>query len=145
MAGFTRTVLIDRPVEEVFGFATDLANARHMMPNITKTEWLTEGGMKADARLRETRGVKGKERAAVIEIVEHQRPRIHAAYAGMMGLRAVYRFRFAPEGAGTRVDMEAVVSGNVLWWLFLGMMSRMMEKEDGEFLNRLKAAMEGKV
>jgi|ERR1043166_383885 carbon monoxide dehydrogenase subunit G len=144
MAGFTRTVVIDRPVEQVFDFATDLANAHHMMPNVTKTEWLTEGGMKPGARFKETRTVNGKERTAEITIIEHERPKLHAAYAGMMGLHAVYRFRFTPEGTGTRVDMEAIVSGNVLWWLFLGMMSRMMAKEDGEFLNRLKTAMEAK-
>ena len=34
------------------------------------------------------------------------------------------------------------VQGNVLWWLFLGMMSRMMEKEDGEYLERVKTAMQ---
>jgi len=38
--------------------------------------------------------------------------------------------------------MEADVQGNFIWWPFLGMMSRMMEKEDGEYLERVKAAMQ---
>jgi carbon monoxide dehydrogenase subunit G len=141
MAGFKRSVVIDRPVAEVFDFATDLANASRFLPNVTKTEMLTEGGMKPGAKFRETRAFNGKERSAVIEIVEHKKPEVHAARAAMMGLNAVYRFRFTPSDTGTRVDMEADVQGNLLWKLFLGMMSRMMEKEDGQYLERLKQAM----
>jgi hypothetical protein len=57
-------------------------------------------------------------------------------------MRATYRFRFRAEPAGTRVEMEADVHGNLLWRPFLGMMSRMMEKEDDEYLERLNAAMQ---
>jgi carbon monoxide dehydrogenase subunit G len=144
MPGFKRSVVIDRPVNEVFDFATDLANAPVFMPSCTKTELITEGGMKPGAKFKETRVMNGKARTAVIEIVEHERPTVHAARAGMLGMQATYLFRFFPEGAGTRVELEAVVTGNFLWWLFLGMMARLMEKSDGEFLNRLKAAMQPK-
>jgi hypothetical protein len=54
-----------------------------------------------------------------------------------------YRFRFRADGAATIVDMEGLVEGNLLWKLFLGMLCRVIEKEDGEYLNRLKAAVEG--
>ena len=142
MAGFRRTVFIGRPVEEVFDFATDLANVSLFLPGVTKVEMLTDSGMKLGTRLRETRRVGGKEHTAVIEIVEHKRPDLHTASSAMLGMRATYRFCFSQEGAGTRVDMEALVQGNLLWKPFLGMMSRAMEKEDGEYLNRLKEAME---
>jgi carbon monoxide dehydrogenase subunit G len=142
MAGFKRSIVIARPVEQVFDFATDLANAKVLLPNITKVELLTEGGLKPGAKFRETRVMNGKERSAVIEVVEHQRPTVHAAKAAMLGMAATYRFRFFADGTGTRVEMEAEVTGNFLWWLFLGLMSRAMEKEDGEYLNRLKAGVE---
>jgi carbon monoxide dehydrogenase subunit G len=142
MAGFKQSIVIHRPVEEVFDFATDLNNAPLFLPGVTKTEMLTEGGLKPGARFRETRGIKGKERTAVIEILEHERPRLHAAAAGMMGMNATYTFRFSPEDPGTRVEMEAVVTGNLFWKLFLGLISRVMEREDGEYLTRLKDAIE---
>jgi carbon monoxide dehydrogenase subunit G len=141
MAGFKRSIVINRPVEEVFDFATDLNNASRLLPGVVRTEWLAEGGMKPGARFRETRGVKGKERSAVIEVVEHDRPRLHTAAAAMLGMRAAYTFRFTPEAEGTRVEMDAVVTGNILWKLFLGMLARMMEKEDGDYLVRLADAM----
>jgi carbon monoxide dehydrogenase subunit G len=142
MVGFKRSTVIDRPIEQVFDFATDLSNAPRLMPGVTRTEMLTEGDMKAGARFRETRIVKGKERSAVIEVVDHQRPQLHKAASAMMGMKATYTFRFSPENAGTRVDMEAEVTGNLLWKLFSGMISRMMEREDGDYLTRLKDAME---
>jgi uncharacterized membrane protein len=142
MAGFTRSVFIARPVEEVFDFATDLKNASRLMPSVTHAEMLSEGGMKPGAKFRETRLMGRKERSCVIEVVEHQRPALHAARSAMMGIRALYRFRFAPDGAGTQVALEAEVQGNFLWWLFLGMISRTMEKEDGDYLARLKEAVE---
>ncbi len=144
MAGFKRSVVIERPIDEVFDFACDTANVSLFMPNVTKIEMLTEGGMKVGAKFRETRLMNGKPHAAVIEVVQHQRPEIHAAKSAMMGMWGMYTFRFFPEGPGTRVEMEAQVGGNFLWWLFLGMIVRMMEKEDGEYLDRLKTAMQSR-
>jgi hypothetical protein len=142
MPGFTRSIVIDRPVAEVFDFATDLNNASLFMPNVTKCEWVTDGGTRTGAKFRETRRMNGKERSAVIEVIEHDPPSVHAAKAAMMGMSGTYRFRFTPQGQGTRVDLDADVKGMFLWKPFLGMMSRMMEKEDGEYLTRLKEAME---
>lgn len=142
MAGFQRTVLIDSPVERTFDFATNLDNASRLMPSVTRIEMVSEGGLKPGAKFKETRLMKGKEQSAIIEVTEHQRPQVHAASSAMMGMRATYRFRFAPEGNGTRVNMDAEVKGNLLWWPFLGMMTRMMEKEDGGYLDRLKAELE---
>src|SRR5436853_553329 len=107
MAGFKKTIVIDHPIEKVFDFASDLNNASKFLPNVTKTQMLTEGGMRTGAKFREWRVMNGKERSADIEIVEHKRPEVHAARAAMMGLCATYTFRFFPEGARTRVELEA--------------------------------------
>ena len=138
MAGFKRSVVIDRPIEEVFDFATDLDNASKFLPGVTNVELLTDGGLKPGAKFKETRNG----RSAVIEVVEHRRPVIHAAGAAMLGMRATYWFHFSTEPAGTRVEMEADVQGNFFWRPFLGLMSRLMEKEDGPYLDRLQAAMQ---
>jgi carbon monoxide dehydrogenase subunit G len=142
MAGFKRSVLIARPVEEVFDFATNPDNVALFMPSVTKIEMLTENGIRAGARFRETRRIKGKEQTAVIEVVAHERPHVHAARSAMMGMKATYTFHFAPEDGATRAELVADVQGNFLWRLFLGLISRAMEKEDGDLLSRLKEALE---
>lgn len=143
MPGFKRTIVIKASPERVFDFMTDLKNVSLYMPNVTAVELLTEGGLRPGAKFRETRVMRGKEQSAVIEVLEHQRPHVHAARSAMLGMNAAYWFRFTPDGTGTRVDLEAVVKGNLLWWPFLGMISKVMEKEDGELLERVKAAIEG--
>lgn len=143
MAGFRRSVSIRRPVDEVFDFATDLANARVFLPSVTRAELITEGGLRPGARFRETRTMNGKERSAVIEVTEHERPRVHAAASAMMGMRAAYRFTFEPDDSGgTLVVMDAGAEGNWLWRPFLGLLMKVMEKEDGAYLERLRDALE---
>ena len=142
MAGFKRSILVQKPVEEVFDFATNLDNAPLFMVGLTKVELLTEGGIKHGARFRSTRAFKGKERSAILEVVEYERPRVYATRSAMMGFKGSYAFHFAQEGSATRVELVADVSGNLLWWCFLGMLSSAMEKEDGDILRRLKDAIE---
>jgi carbon monoxide dehydrogenase subunit G len=142
MAGFKRSIVVARPIGEVFSFATNPDNASLFLPGVTKIEMLTDGGMRPGARFRETRRFKGKERSAVIKVVAHDPPVLHAASASMLGMKATYTFHFARVEAGTKVDMVAEVTGNLLWKLFLGMMSRAMEEADGEYLTRLKKVME---
>jgi hypothetical protein len=49
MAGFKRGVFVGRPVQEVFDFATDLANVCPLIPRVTKVELLTDSGMRSGA------------------------------------------------------------------------------------------------
>jgi carbon monoxide dehydrogenase subunit G len=55
MAGFHRSVVINKGIEEVFAFATNLDHASKFLPGVTSTEMLTEGGMKTGARFRDAR------------------------------------------------------------------------------------------
>jgi len=68
--------------------------------------------------------------------------RVAGAYSGAKRLQPT---ECPPEHTGTRVQMEAEVTGNLLWKLFLGMISGVMEKQDGEYLSRLKDAIEKNV
>jgi hypothetical protein len=43
---FKRSVIINKAIEEVFDFATNLDNASKFLPGVTKIEMLTEGGTK---------------------------------------------------------------------------------------------------
>ena len=92
MAGFKRSILVQKPVKEVFDFATNLDNAPLFMVGLTKVELLTEGGIKHGARFRSTRAFKGKERSAILEVVEYERPRVYATRSAMMGLKGIMPF-----------------------------------------------------
>lgn len=142
MPGFRTSEFIQRPREQVFDFATDPRNAPKWLTGVQKIELLTDGPIRAGTRFRETRVINKREAAAEIEVVEHERPRVHAAGAKFPGGSAVYRYEFHAEGSGTRVELVAEVRGKGLGWLMAPLMATVMKKMDGDQLQRLKAAIE---
>ncbi|MFN0134682.1 MAG: SRPBCC family protein [Phycisphaerae bacterium] len=140
MAGFKSSEFIDRPIEQVFAYASDLTTASEWLPGVKRIEKITDGPLRAGTQFRETRLMGKREATAVIEVVEHTPPRVHAAGAKFPGGDAVYRYTFEREGGGTRVNLEAIVRGRWLGWLLVPLLVSCMKKQDGDQLARLKAA-----
>ncbi len=142
MPAFERSAVINRPLEEVFAFVTNLEHAPRWLPDVTRIELLTPGPLRVGSRFKETRLMKGKEHSAVIEVSVHEPPHRHAASATMMGVTATYHYHFSPDGSGTRVHLVAEVAGRGLGKLLVPMVTGAMKKQDGDQLDRLKAAIE---
>ena len=141
MAGFKRDIQIDKAPSEVFAFACDLQNTPKWLPDVVRVEKLTDGPIRVGTQFRETRRMNNKEHSAVIDVTEHESPRLHAASSSCFGITFTYRYEFEPAGSGTHVRLEA--SANSKWYAapFVGMMLKMMEKMDGDQLEKLKSAM----
>ncbi|MEC9372453.1 MAG: SRPBCC family protein [Planctomycetota bacterium] len=150
MPRFQQSVVIDRPPAEVFAFATDLDAAGAWMPDIVKIEPLTDGPIGEGYRWKETRRCGKREGTAELEIREHRGPGaggppyVHAAGNRMMGVDSEYRFTFAEaNGGGTKVDLDATIKGvSLLGKVMAGPFKKMIEKQDHDLLERLKAAVE---
>jgi hypothetical protein len=142
MAGFRLTEWIERRPEDVFSFAANLDNAPKWINGVVRAEKLTDGPIRVGTRFRETRRFGKREHSAEIEVLAHDPPRTHAAGGSFPGGQAVYRYTFAPERNGTRVDMEAEVRGRGLGWLMVPLMVAAMKKADGDHLAALKRNVE---
>jgi carbon monoxide dehydrogenase subunit G len=150
MPGFTRTVIIARPPEEVFAFATDPARVSLWLPTIIRTEPITPGPMGRGSQYKETRRFGSREASATIDIIEHDAPGAgrtppyrHAGRSLAYGVEGTYRYTFSAQSGGTRVDLAAEVRGrHLLARLMARMMLRMMIREDGRQLDALKQAIE---
>ena len=143
MPNFTSRVRIDAPLETVFDFATDLEKARSWMPQITRIERLDQGPLRAGSRFRETRRIGKREATAVIQVSAHERPSVHRASSSALGVQCEYEFRFLPDGESTTVELIASAQGRWFGKLLAPMFLKMIQKEDGEMLERLKVAVEG--
>lgn len=143
MPNFTSRVRIDAPLEAVFDYATDFETTSTWMPQITRIERLDEGPLRAGSRFRETRRIGKREATAVIEVTAHERPSLHRASSAALGVQCEYEFRFLPDGESTTVELTASAHGRWLGVLLAPMFLKMIQKEDGEMLERLKAAIEG--
>lgn len=143
MGTFQISEYIDRSPEETFDFATNFDTVPKWMPGVVRIEKMTPGPIGPGTLFRETRLMGSREHSAVIEVSEHVRPTTHVGSATCMGCLATYRYRFKPEGKGTRVEMIAEVTGKGLAKLMAPMFLMAMKKQDGDQLARLKAAIEG--
>jgi ligand-binding SRPBCC domain-containing protein len=142
MAGFERSVRIERPVAEVWAYFVDIANTQAWMPDIVRLEPANDGPLGVGTRYRETRRIKGKEQTATLEITAFEKERLYAGTVEEMGVRGTYTYRFSEDGGATRIDLVAEVQARGLAKLMLPMVVGMMKKQDGDQLARLKAAVE---
>jgi hypothetical protein len=78
-----------------------------------------------------------------LEVVRYKPPTDYAVRNVTQGVETVYRYRLAPEGSGTRIQMEAAVSGSGLRALVAPVLATILKREDGDHLARLKVVAEG--
>lgn len=107
-----RTLVIDRPVDEVFAFFADPANDIKWRPHVKEIS--ARGAMGVGAQIHQViAGPGGRGIPADIEVTVYE-PATRYAFRVIAGpARPVGEFRFAPEGDGTAVtfSLRAELSG----------------------------------
>ena len=102
------TVVVDRPVEEVFAYVTDPAKLAEWQPNLVSVTQETDGPMGAGTRLREVRrGPFGRNVEAIVEVAEYEENRRFDLRIVSGPLPIDGRNEFRPAGGGTRIDLIA--------------------------------------
>lgn len=142
MAGFTMSEWIARPREELFQFITNPNNAPKVIPSVTRMEPLTRGELGVGTRYRETRFMQGKEQQTELEIAAYGPPQLYAMRNVTQGIETVYTYTFTPERNGTQVQLVCEVKAKGLRKLLTPIVANILQKEDGDHLQRLKAAIE---
>jgi carbon monoxide dehydrogenase subunit G len=106
MATLTVSTNVSAPIDRVFAVFTDLEKAVDRIPDITALEVLTEGPFGEGTRWRETRVLFKKEATEEMWVTGFDPPHGYVVEAESHGMRYATRFRFAPEGEGTKVSWE---------------------------------------
>lgn len=134
---------INRPREEVWSFMTTLENSPKWIEGVKATKLITPGPMGLGSRLKETRTLGRYTETFEIEVREFEPPKKYAAAAKAGRAEFVYTFELSEAGGATDITMHAKARGEgFVAKMFLGIGFRMMEKHDGDQLERLKAAVE---
>ncbi|MBX9626344.1 MAG: SRPBCC family protein [Gemmataceae bacterium] len=148
MPGFTVSQTVAAPPAETFAVFSDLDHAAGRIAEIVRIEKLTPGPVGVGTRFKETRVMFGREATETFEFTEYT-PGVAYAFVGVnCGVEYRCRFAFAPEGAGTRVDVTFRTRALNLWaklftplaYLMRGMMRRCMARD----LDQLRAAAEAR-
>lgn len=124
-----RSVLIGRPVEDVFAFFTDPANDHRWRPQVIRTA--SEGPPVVGERIHLlVNGHGGRGVPADVEVTAYE-PASRYAFRGTEGpVRPSGEFRFAPYGSGTEVTF--ILDSEVHGLRKLFMSARVQKSMDGE-------------
>ncbi|MBM7587871.1 hypothetical protein JOC86_004446 [Bacillus pakistanensis] len=137
------SVVIQKPINEVFQFASELKNSPKIMDNVVAIEKLTIGETAVGTQYKETREIRGKKADAVIKFIEFTPNQSYAVESEHNGLRVVYTYQFRENGESTVVDFKGDVEVNGLWMkLVKPMIVNILKKEDGGHLRNLKNVIE---
>lgn len=143
MPSASRTIRIDRPPAEVFGFFANHANDRTWRPAVAEIEPV-DGGAVGTRIHQVVKGPGGRGIAADIEVTANEPPTRYAFQVVAGPVRPRGELQFTPSGSGTdvRFSLSADVGG---WKRFVlgGAVQRSMDAELGG-LDRAKAAIEGR-
>jgi uncharacterized protein YndB with AHSA1/START domain len=141
---FTSTIAVRRSPEQVFAVLDDLEQAPRWMPAIKRIDVLTPGmRMGVGFKWRETRRVLGILRMKVVLVVTaHEAPRTWGLTFNDGKVQATATFELEPTPGGTKVTFVEDVEDLQGKPKRAERMLRMMEKQDGDLLDRLKAHVE---
>ncbi len=145
MAGrFDATVVIDRPVEEVFDFLADGENDPKFSPRVLEIKKATDGPTGVGTVYASTVKDAGVKTQREFRITEFERPtRIRwAEQSKNMVTAPEGGYDLAPEGGGTRVSFYNVLEGHGFGKLIAPLALRSARKGADDFGQSIKKAVE---
>ncbi len=141
MAEFVRTTHIAAQPRAVIDFALDTGNAPLISEDIVEMVRLDDGPLRPGARFRETRKVGGKPRVTEFELLAYDPDRGFAMQFDGGGFTISYAYSCAAARGGTDVTLKVEVTARGVKRVLAPVVRRVLEKMDGDSLERLRAAM----
>jgi uncharacterized membrane protein len=142
MTKIERSIVIGRPVDEVWEFVHDIANDRLWQTTLVESEQLTDGPMGVGTRAREVRQFLGVRIELVWEVTEFE-PHKTSAIKGVSGPVPLNgRYLFEPVEAGTRFTVSGELDAHGLFKLAEPVFARITSRELGANLGHLEDLLE---
>jgi uncharacterized protein YndB with AHSA1/START domain len=141
---FEATVVIDRPIEEVFDFLADGTNDPKFSPRVLEIAKTTDGEPGVGTVYASTVKDAGMKTKREFKITEFERPtRIRwTEVSKNLVMAPEGGYDLAPEGNGTRVTIYNVLEGRGPGKLFAPLALRAARKGADDFGKSIKAAVE---
>ena len=143
VADFRESVIIRKPIEEVFRYIASMENVSELKLTVVKMEKITPGELRKGTKFIETRSIRGKEISADVELLEYEENRLFTTRSNSNGLITEYHYRFSEIEEGTQAELEAFIKTTGLRMkLTKRFIVKMMQQEDGYQLKYLKEMLE---
>ena len=118
MLKVTTSIRIERPVDDVFAFVTNVDNVRLWDPKVIRAELTSEGTMKMGAVVRESRRVWWGTINATYTVIEYEPTAKFCLEGEAGGVRATSCLQLAGTGSATEMTFVGEYQGGPLFQLF---------------------------
>jgi uncharacterized protein YndB with AHSA1/START domain len=136
------SIVISRPVEEVFAYLANPENDSQWQSAVVESGFLGEGPMAVGAKTREVRKFMGQRMESEAEITAYE-PNAKIAFKSTSGpVQYEIRSSFEPVDGGTKLTIVAEADTGGFFKLAEGLVVRQFEKELRADLARLKDILE---
>ncbi|WP_400244156.1 SRPBCC family protein [Niallia sp. JL1B1071] len=144
MADFNASVIICEPIEEVFAYFADMANAPEYMNKVESIEKKTDEPIGVGTKYKEIRNVRGNKVYAEIEYLSYEKNVRFTRRSSSNGLTIDYAYRFSEIPEGTQVEFEGTVHVKGLKMrLMRNFLVKMVKSEDSDHVQNAKEVLEG--
>ena len=126
-------------IEETFAYVTDQSKLADWNAHVQHAEVIGGGPVVPGAQLRQHRRRNNREFDLVFQVAAHEPPRRHVVEGTVLGVDTTMEFTLAPRDPGTRVTMDATVTGRGLRGLLAPVVTREMRKSTVRALVALQA------
>lgn len=143
MINETASIIIHRPVAQVYGFMSVPKNRLRYDPKLIDVRQSPEGALRLGTRIVEVRSMLGKRGEMVTEVAELE-PQKRIGYrtlqADPMNAVGAYQFESVPEG--TRLTLNFAVNPKGLMKLVMPFVARGLKRDIAAGLAKIKAVLE---
>jgi carbon monoxide dehydrogenase subunit G len=142
MTKIERSIVVDRPVDEVWAFVHDPAKDSLWQTTLAESEKLTDGPMRVGTRVREVRHFLGVRVELTWEVTEYE-PTRKSAIRGVSGpVPLTGSYRLEPVDGGTRFTVSGELDAHGLFRLAEPVFARITRRELEANLGHLKDLLE---
>ncbi|SFK41658.1 Polyketide cyclase / dehydrase and lipid transport [Halobacillus dabanensis] len=143
MVFMNQSVIIQKPLEEVFAQATDFTNSPEIMDTVVDVELLSEGPVREGFRFKETREIRGKKARSVIEVTDFEQNKKYSVRSHQHGLDLRYQYEFVQTTEGTKIEfIGELYTEGFRNKLMKPLIKLIIKKEDQDHLQHLKKFIE---
>ncbi|MFD1735031.1 hypothetical protein ACFSCX_00495 [Bacillus salitolerans] len=144
MLAFEKKEIIRENKDIVFGFISNPNNLVKYGKDVVKVEIFgSKDNISIGTKINETRLFGKKEISAVIEVSHYLLNDEIAFQSKSVGMSITYFYSLKAIGSGTELSLKCFIKSNIIMKIFVPAMRKMLLKQDGDHLTRIKEVIEG--
>jgi carbon monoxide dehydrogenase subunit G len=138
------SIFVERPIEEVFAYLTDLERVPEWQTNVLFLQLQGPGGLRTGARLVELRKFLGRKVESVVEVTEYQPPHRYTIKVQSGPIPFEISNVLSESGGGTRIDAAVEGEPGRFFGLVEWRVVKAVERELWNSLATLKGILEAR-